>query len=297
MIPRTFRLVNGNGVSYDITSKQTFFHEPSGLGFSKSNTYHQVGSRFILVNSQPEQISVQGSVAFLGDDPYGEYFKFVSFCQIEPLYLFYTPDPDLDPAASTSGRTYRLPVTVSRIDKSEILKEGYLDCSITFEALSPWIRYIDLDNGDQATKVEPLVWGITWGVRFGFNPFSEGIVSDGNTASPARLTIRGPITNPTWSLYVNGNKVSDGAFDTATHGDFVLAEGENLVIDNTVTPYSITKVNTVTGEVENVYQKTDFTTTRFINLNPGRNIVFVKDDENKKYFNARLEAYLYYDTV
>jgi hypothetical protein len=297
MIPRTFRLVNGNGASYDITSKQTFFHEPNGLGFGKNNSYHQVGSRYIRVDSQPDQITVQGKIAFLGDDPYNDYFKFVSFCQIEPLYLFYTPDPDKDSAVSTSGRTYMLPVTVSRIDKSEIEKEGYLDCSITFEAMSPWIRYLELDNGDQNKRVEPLTWGITWGVRFGFNPFSGGITSDGNQTSPARLTIKGPITNPTWGLYVNGNKVSDGAFDTATHGDFVLSKDENLVIDNTVIPYSITKVNTVTGAVENVYQKTDFTTTRFINLNPGKNIVVIKDGNGQSYYNARLEAYLYYDTV
>lgn len=297
MIPRAFRLVNGNGASYGITSKETFFHDPSGLGFSKKNSYHQVGSRYVRVDSQPDQISVQGSIAFLGDDPYGEYFKFVSFCQIEPLYLFYTPDPDKDSAVSTSGRTYMLPVTVSRLDKTEIEKDGYLDCSITFEALSPWVRYLELDNGDQSKRVEPLTWGITWGVRFGYNPFSGGITSDGSQYSPARLTIKGPITNPTWSLYVNGNKVSDGAFDTATHGDFVLAEGENLVIDNTVIPYSITKVNTTTGAVENVYQKTDFTTTRFIDLAPGKNVVVIKDGENQSYYNARLEAYLYYDTV
>ena len=294
MIPRTFIIVNGNDESYDITSTKSFFHEPSGLGFSKSNSYHRVGSRYIRVDSQPDQISVEGKIAFTGEDPYGDYFGFVSFCQVEPLYLYYVPDPDLDPAFSTSGRIYKLPVTVSKIEKSEILQEGYLDCAITFEALSPWIRYVDNDN--RVNRVAPLVWGITWGIRFGTNPFREGIISDCNSSSPSILTIRGPIINPSWELYADGNYISDGRFDLS-QGDFTLTEDEELVIDNTVIPYTITKINTVTGAVEDVYQKTDFTTARFIFLQPGQNVILIKNGNGKSHYDARLEAYLYYDTV
>lgn len=292
MIPRTFKLVNGNGAAYDITSKDIFFHDPSGLGFRKSNSYHRVGRRYILVDSQPDQISVDGSIAFLGDNPYEQYFNFVSFTQITPLFLFYTPDPDMDPSVYKSGRVYRLPVEISSISKSEIKEEGYLDCSITFQGLSPWFQYVDLNNSND---VAPLVWGITWGVRFGYIRFADGIVSDGNIASPSRLTIYGPITNPTWEHYVNGKKSSSGSFNTKD-GDFVVAEGEKIVIDNTDAPYKIVKIK-ADGTTENVYQKTDFSTSRFFYLMPGKNIVVIRDKDGEKYYNARLEAYLYYDTV
>ena len=292
MIPRTFRLVNGNGESYDITSTTTFFHEPSGLGFSKSNSYHQVGRRYILVDSQPDQINVTGSIAFLGAYPYEQYFNFVSFLQITPLYLFYTPDPDVDPDYGKSGRTYRLPVEVASIDKSEILEEGYLDCSITFHGLSPWFRYVVISHEQGA---DPLIWGITWGIEFGSNGFAEGITSDGTIASPSRLTIYGPIVNPRWELYVNGAKQSDGAFNT-TESNFTVAEGEKLVIDNTNVPFTVTLIK-ADGSMEDVYQKTDFSTSRFFYLSPGKNIVKITDKDGERYYKAQLEAYLYYDTV
>ena len=297
MIPRLFTLVNGNSETYDITSTDTFFHEPEGLGYQKTNTYHRIGKRYILIDSVIDQPTISGKIAFVGSYPYESYSSFIDFCKYEPLILEYTPDIEGAPYGYISSTTYRIPVVISKIEKTEIEEQGYLDVGIEFQGLSPWYKYVDLDNGDPNEKVEPLIWGITWGVQFGYNPFSNGIISDGNPNSPAKLTIYGPIVNPTWSLYLDGNKVSDGGFNISTYGDFILSEDENLVIDNTVMPYSITKVNVKTGEIENVYSKSDFMTTRFINLDPGKNIVVIKDQNGDNYYNARLEAYLYYDTV
>jgi hypothetical protein len=292
MIPRLFVLVNGQNETYDITSTDALFHEPTGLGYQKTNTYHRIGKRYILIDSVLEQPTISGKIAFAGEYPYESYSSFINFCQYEPLILEYTPDIEGAPYGFTSSTTYRMPVAISKIEKTEIEEQGYLDVGIEFHGLSPWYKYVDLNNDDDQNPIPPLIWGIKWGVQFKSDPlFKSGIYSDAPSNSPARFTIYGPITNPKWEHYVNGELVETGAFSE----DFSLGEGEELVIDNTEPPYTITKFS---GDVaEDVYQKTDFTTKRFISIMPGLNTIRILDSDDEAYYNARLEAYLYYDTV
>lgn len=291
MIPRSFKLVNGNGETQDITSKTVFFHEPTGLGFTKSNSYYRVGSRYILVDSYPEQIKISGKVALVGDNPYESYFNFVRFCELTPLYLLYTPSPESG-EEHYSGRIYRLPVLLTAIEKTELEQQGYLDVSVTFDALSPWFRYMVAENTAEDIR---LPWGIKWGIRFGTSGFRDGIVSDGSANSPGRLTIYGPISNPHWIHYLNGNPIGEGGFNK--NESVEISENEMIIIDNTKDPFTIIK-SSKSGEVlEDLYPKSDFMTRRFIFLQPGTNTIVIKDGGGDISNNARLEAYLYYDTV
>lgn len=85
---RKFSLINSKGESYDITTTDAFFHSPEGLGFQRDDTYYQVGSRFILTNSSPKQGIITGKLVFNTDDPYGDYQKFLDFCD-DNLQLLY----------------------------------------------------------------------------------------------------------------------------------------------------------------------------------------------------------------
>lgn len=86
---REFALVDGDGEEYSLTVEDSFLHDPSGLGFDHSNTYRQVGPRFIKVNSAINQNIISGKVHFHPDDAYEEYQKFIEFSGRNGLTLKY----------------------------------------------------------------------------------------------------------------------------------------------------------------------------------------------------------------
>lgn len=287
---RTFRLVNGAGESCNITDRQLFFHDPSGLGFNRQLKYRQVGDRFVRVSSKVSQQDITGKVALLGDDPYLSYFNFVQFLNKEPLTLLYTPN-DQASASSPSGTTYRRNVNVKKVDKTEMEHQGYLDCSISLTPLTPWYKYVAVSNGNIDTS-EVLHWGVTWGVDWGpLNEYERGIVANSSMASPSKITIYGPITNPSWTHYVNGIAKGTGKV-LAT-----IDTNEYLLVDCTVDPYRILKVSALNDMVlSDLYEYSDFSTKRFVELQNGVNTLAVSGD-NAIDPTVKWEAYIYYESV
>lgn len=288
---RTFTLVNGNNESCDITDRSLFFHDPTGLGFERDTKFRQVGERFVVINKKPKQKSIGGKVALIGEDPYLTYFNFIQFLSQEPLTLFYTPN-NAAASGSASGVTYRRKVVVKKVDKTEMEHAGYLDCSIEMVPLEPWYRYKAISNGD-IDQSELLRWGVTWGIDWGpLDDFSLGIVSDGAPNSPSRITIYGPVTNPSWRHYVNGQLIEEGKLlDTS------VGSSEYILIDNTRDPYTIALYSTVDDSfISDLYDKSDFTTARFINIQNGRNTFAVSDDGAVEPI-MKVEAFIYYESV
>ena len=286
---RIFTLVNSAGETYDITSKSSLFYDPSGLGMSVSHSFRQVGDRWVKVDSKPQQGSIGGKIAFVSDDPYLSYYNFVDFIKKEPLILLYCPNPDA--TGKPSGLVYRRNVLVSKLSKTELEMEHWLNCSITFVALTPWYKYQAISNGKEE-ELDILKWGITWGLNWGpLSEYEKGITSDGNVNSPAKLTIYGPVTNPRWTHYVNGIEFETGKI-TAN-----IDENEYLIVDNTVDPYVIQKRSAVNDSfIADLYESSDKTTKRFISLQNGTNTVSVTGDGVTNPY-TKLEAYIYYDTV
>jgi hypothetical protein len=97
-----------------------------------------------------------------------------------------------------SGVTYRRSVTIRKLDKDEINHDGYLDCSIEFDSLGPWYKYVAISNGTDEV-INSLKWGVTWGINWGpLDDYSKGIMSESGIDSPSKLTIFGPVNNPSW---------------------------------------------------------------------------------------------------
>lgn len=289
---RTFTLVNGKLQSCNITSQDMFFNNPKGLGFERTSSYRQVGDRWVRVNRKRKQQSITGSVALIGADPYLSYFNFVQFIQSEPLTLLYTPNDQAKPT-SPSGMTYRMSVDVSKIEKTEMEKEGYLDCNITFVPKTPWYEYRVITNGKVEGQDEDfLKWGITWGIKWGpLDEYSKGIRSVSYTPSPARLTVHGPVNNPYWLHYVNGVPFEDGRINAN------ILENEYLLVDSTVDPYLIQRRSAIDDSViADLYPNSDFTTKRFITIQNGGNAIKVEGD-NDAHPIVKLEAYIYYESV
>lgn len=287
---RTFTLVNGEMQSCNLTAKELFFHNPNGLGFERSNTYRQIGDRWVRVNRKNKQKGITGSVALLGPDPYLSYFNFVTFLQKEPLVLLYRPNDQAAPNTA-SGTTYRMNVDVAKLEKTEMEHEGYMDCDITFTPLTPWYKYAAITNGNTVDD-ELLKWGVVWGIEWGpLDEFSQGIRSTSPIDSPSRLTIYGPITNPEWTHYVNGQVYETGKVNAT------IRDSEYLVVDSLSDPYTIHRRSSIDGSfIENLYMNSDFTTKRFVTIKNGSNIIKVEGDSEKTPL-VKLEANIYYESV
>ena len=253
---RKFTLTNANGVSYGLLSKSRFLHSPTGLGFTENTTYQDFGSVFSVLDDGLEQQTISAYIVFSGSSRkavYKSYFDFVTFCRLAPLTLEYSPIFD------TFKRTCR----VLSVEKSEI-EAGVLECSIKLICLSQWYKEVSAFNSGEASG------GKTYSYQYNYtysNNIAQSVVldNDGSEESPCKIVVYGLAVNPTWYHYVNGNLYSTGT------ANMTIAANHKLVIDTTETPYAMKELDMSNNLIRNAYQLSDFSTERFIRLQPGKN--------------------------
>lgn len=294
---RQLKLINGLGETLDVTSRLVFAHELSGFGYDRSETFRQIGDRFIRVNKKTNQNRISCKVFFapfyeVGDtDPYDKYFSFAKFCNIEPLTMVYTPNKD----------TYHRRVSLIRVDKGELDKTGSLIVDAEFVPHTPWYRIVRDQFIVGGSSTNPLIWDDTtnplgamkWGVTWGdYNPMTLRIDSDSWLDSPCKLIIHGNAVNPSWKHYVNGVLTAEGQVNTT------VKSGARLLIDTTRDPYSISVLSVDGTPVRDAYDNSDFETERFITIKRGINSIAVTNhDANSTRISLEIEAHLYYETV
>lgn len=255
---RNFMLINADGDQYRLMTKQRFLYNPAGLGYEIDDTFARLGNRYVAVDTGYAQGKVTGNIYFTLPKAYQKYYDFVRFAQKTPLILAYTPD---------IGTFYR-ECKISRIDKTELNESGALDVSVEIIALGLWYRNVTaINNGEQTNgKIYTYSYPYTYGESAGVLRMQ----SDSYEDSPAKLTIYGPVTNPSWRHYVNGVEVASGKINGT------VADGLKLVIDATKTPYTINTQDSYGNIVTDFYGLSDFNTERFIILQHGSNTMTVE---------------------
>ena len=260
---RYFKLENSAGEILDITTQQLFFHNIGGIGFEEKNDFTAVGRVWKLNKSDYQQGTVSGTMCFVGTEdktPYTQYREFYSFIDSTPLQLLYYPN-------GLNTTEYRKRVRVSKLDKSEINEYGVLDCNIEFISYTPWYKIVrDLINPDSGVvSGGGWIWdrGNKWRdsldvdystYHYKFNGSyrrTVRFISDANGNGPVKLSIHGPLVNPTWTQYVDGELVSTGGL--IENSPVTIDANEILTIDNTSGAYSMTVYNSETGIERNVY--------------------------------------------
>lgn len=257
---RNFMLTNASGEQYRLMTRQRFLYSPGGLGYEIDDTFARLGNRYVAVDTGFAQGKITGNIYFTQPNAYQKYYDFVRFCQNAPLTLAYTPD---------IGTFYR-EVKVSQIEKTELNESGALDIRVELVALGLWYRIITaINDGEVANgKIYDYSYPYTYGEQAGV----VRIQSDSYEDSHAKLTIFGPVTNPTWRHIVNGEVIATGAVNVSVPADM------KLVIDATVTPYKIETERFDNTSVTDYYGASDFSTDRFIIIKHGLNVITVKTD-------------------
>ncbi len=276
---RKFKLINRDGTAYDLNSKQSFFHKVGGLGFNDETQFQRIGTDFYALEEVFSQGEITGCVFFYGKHAYSKYRDFTKFVRLTPLTLEYVTDD-----------TYRLPVRVAAIEKSELVDGGLgLNCEIKLVATG--LFYRSVTKYSETVYVGGKIYPYTYPYSYAdVSANTLMIDSDSVADSPCRITIYGPCTNPIWKHYVNNELYATGAYDGTIRAD------HKLVIDTTQVPYSITERG-VSGEIiADRYQACDFTTERFIMLQHGTNRISLSHDGLNS-VDMMVEAKISYETV
>jgi hypothetical protein len=296
---RKFKLVNSKGETCDLMQTTNFFHSVNGLGINRNDKFLRLGNRFVKLSRDISQWSISGDIAFIKlkeseSHPYDSYDKFVKFITFEPLQLKYSPH----------GVEYTMDVVVKKLGKSEINKDGYLNCEINFVGLTPWYRDVVVaDYADMAAVVpsDSLVpyQYISEGYRLVPSDRTSARIIDftnpGTLDAKCKLKIYGSAVSPRWTWWVSGK-----ASTTQKSGciaPLFLGKDEVLTIDCTGEKYEIYSSRLKDGgEIKeiNYYQLSDFTTERFVTFPPQVKSRFKYEGMNSR---VVLEVREFYESV
>lgn len=307
---RQFSLINNSGETLDITTKTIFFNDIGGLGFEEEASFRHVGEVWWLNTASYRQKPITGKMTFTdynNANPYTEFQKFFRFITKVPLTMVYYPN-------GLEGKEYRRTVRVTKLEKSELNTYGVFDESIEFTPYTPWYELLVCENYGAETEYQGRwIWGDgDSNPPVIFAPTPEGstpprfgaevhrwVTMDvmASNDSPSRFIIFGPVTNPVWTHYVDGETVSTGNFTSSV----TIAQNEALVIDNVdefckIMVYSCSKNaegRWVLGEpLRDLYQKRNFNVPCFVTLKPGRNRIALSSSLGEV-ARLRLEGHLY----
>ena len=305
---RYFKLENSDGELLDITTTRLLFHDIEGIGFEEENTFVPIGRVWNLQKSDYRQTPVTGKLCFVEDEvtgktPYTAYKEFWAFIDKTPLILLYYPN-------GLNTTEYRKRVRVSKLEKSEINEYGVLDCDIEFIPYTPWYKVVKdiIDPEGESSANGGWIWdrGNRWRdsldvdystYHYKFNGSYRRtlrFISDINGNGPVKLSIHGPLVNPTWTQYVDGELVSTGGL--IENSPVTIDANEILTIDNTSGVYSMTVYNTETAIERNVYEYRDFNKPCFFTLRQGVNEIVINTDNNDA-IKIEAEGHIYYATV
>ena len=276
---REFTLTNALGQTYSLMNAEDgALFEPSGLGYDDVTEYEQVGEFFAPLTERFGQQVITGQMVF-GANPYVKYLNFTKFCRHAPLSLVY----------ETDAGTYQIPVRMTKIEKGDTDGWTYLQCPVEFTALARMYKTVVANNTGSAGggKVYDYEYDYVYG---DFVADTVTIDSDSVTASPCRISIFGPCTQPTWRHYVDGVQVATGYYNGT------IPQNHKLVIDTTSSPYSIQEEDIAGNLIADRYELCDFSTERFFLLEYGHNTISVGHGDVDS-IRLMVEGFIFYETV
>lgn len=276
---RTFRLYDNDGNRYNVTSKDhLFFYKIDGLGFTQEAEFQRIEDRYALLNNHIAQNKITGIIRFWQPQAELQYFNFAQFCQNQPIMMDY----------NNNYGTYSRRGLITKIERSDG-NGNPLEIKIEFTAETPWFKTISEYN--EGTIVGGKVYDYTYDYTYSDSVVNTvSIDSDSYQSSPVRLVIFGEAVNPTWRHYLNNVLVSTGKVNGT-----VLAN-HRLIIDTTTIPYGIKQVDALGNLISDMYQQSDFSTSRFVRFGHGRNTVTFGAD-NTNVLNVGVEAEIEYATI
>lgn len=283
---RQFRLINEKGQDFDLMDPYNycFLSEPDGLGYTYSTSYEQIGNSFVNTLRTLQQGQISGVANFVNYDNFKSFVDFIE--NSESLRFGYKI-----PYQKLPIKEYFKDVNVQNVGKGQIDVDGILKSNVSFECLSLWYEENKTIYSTSA-KEDEIRWDFKWDSRFvDYNNRTLQYINNGHVPAPVLIRIKGPVTNPTLTLKVEGQVYQDITFN------ITLQEYETFEYCTLENSFYIRKENT------------DGTYTNLFDLDyivPANNNV-IKIPQNKscelimsadgEILNAEVSVYAYYKIV
>lgn len=257
MSVRQFKLINANGIEWNLMQKDSFFYEPSGMGIAKDGSYMRIGNVYESIDMVQAQRTISGTMVFKS---YAIYEQFCQFLNFTPLKLAYKPNATW---AYMDGE-------VTSLEKTEFDKETFrLVCSMTFTGTSLWyIPKTAVRTADTVVDAKRYNYFYNYTYADAINGYIN-VTNNSSEYAPAKISIMGPITNPSWYMSVNGNVQTSGNVTA------VIPAGNKLVINSKDGALEIAEYTNANVFVGNHYQNSDFSKVNFIRFPSGNSVLYV----------------------
>lgn len=272
---RRFKLRNADGQFYDMTRPEALFWQPNGLGWGYETETERLGMTYYILENNEVQPNPTGSMVFR---TYDEFHRFLQFCYVGGLVLYYSPAyKELD------EKWFCLDVQI-QIDKSEIeVDNNHLICPVEFLGTSYWYR-TDVYQTMGTSELGEKKYTYTYPYRYGVGESNIMHIYN-ELPSYFKLTINGAVTNPSWTVYVNGKEVNKGKVNVAVEST------QKFVVNTIPDEMEIALYDKQTDErIQSVYQNSDFTTLRIFALPRGECSVVVSSDDAVVILDATIEV-------
>lgn len=229
---REFKILNEKGQIFSLMDIENYclLTEPTGLGYTYSTEYEQLGNTFVENLRKLEQGQINAVLNFLNYDNFKNFIDFIE--SSEELRLAYKI-----PLQDTQEE-YLRDINIQLISKSEKQENGVISESIIIECKSLWYKE-NIFIYDTTSQEGEMRWDIVWDSRFvSYNVRKLEYTNHGHVDAPILLEISGEVENPKIELYVEGELVQTVEL-TVT-----IAEYEKLLYGTKENDFYINKQNT-----------------------------------------------------
>lgn len=229
---REFKLVNEKGQEYSLMDiyNHCLLTDPSGLGYSYSTEYEQLGNTFVTNLRKFEQGQISGTANFLS---YDNYKNLVDFIEASESLRFSYKIP-----FQNGQKEYFKDVQIQSITKTQKQINGIISETITFDCLSLWYEENTITYTVEQLENE-IRWDFEWDSRFSdYASRTLQYINKGHIEAPVYIEIDGNVVNPVIELYVDGELYQTVEVKTT------IAQYEKLIYDTRENQFTIAKQNT-----------------------------------------------------
>lgn len=282
---REFKLKNEKGQEYSLMDIERYclLTEPSGLGYSYSTEYEQLGNSFFTNLRKLEQGIITGVANFLN---YENFMNFGNFVESTKKLQFVYSIP-----YEGKKKTFYRDINIKSIGKSEKQKDGVLSETVEFECLSLWY-----EQNETTFKIEPqaneMRWNFKWDTIFNDNSSqSINYENKGQTDAPIFFEINGPTSNLILQIYENSELVQEVKVKAN------ILKYEKLIYSSKENEFAIKKIKT-DGTEESLFDLDiiDFENNNVIRI-PKDAICELRIKADNVIENAKLTIYPQYKCV
>ena len=283
---REFRLINEKGQDYSLMDIENhiLLTDPSGLGYSYSTDYQQLGETFITNLRKMEQGQISGTANFREYDNFKEFIDFVE--SSESLKFGYKI-----PYKDGSTKEYFKDVAIQSISKTQKQTNGIFSEAVNFDCLSLWYEENTVVyTVEQST--DEIRWDFRWDSYFSdYDSRNLQYINQGHIEAPIYVEMSGYLLNPKIELYI------DGQLYQTVEITVEIEEYEKLIYDTRVNHFQIAKQKT-DGTIENLFSldNIDFPNNNVIRIPKNRSCEIRLTADNDV-LNAKLTIYPQYKAV